>query len=812
MPTIRHLHVLVCALVAALLLFPPSARALSGAELKCQSEIGKASSRFAKTIHQAHRRCEDERVKQGSCTQDRRAARVMRAAERLVKELTNRCESVALGNLGFPGACPDAAGPPFTTSDLLSCLDGSHRPRLIAALGTAYPGDAVLVATRLRCQAQIGVASERLVLAVAKTRQRCLDRQLAGKTSSAVQCRAAVPPFGPGTGDATTDRRLGKAGAKLESIVARGCGGVVLEELGFPGACADPDGAPFTASDLTACVGGLYRQVAHDLIEFEYPGGPGPIPTSSPTVAPTPTATAPTATATDGGPTATPTPIPTLTPIATPTAGPGVGDLRGLVAPDGDADGDGFSNTIELASCSNPADPASTPENDASFCNNNTIFSDARGPAWGNTNKLAEPTYGIATTTLQAQNAADCGVYCQTTPNIGSPEACNGNWPWSGVPEHGFYELGATVEANFPDESGNRLAATIFLPPGVTCTPDDAPVCDGVTDPVVCTAPGGATYPAVVITEGFTGSQRMYFWAAHRLAAQGYVTMTFDVSGQGRSQGSFPNGDAGIAADQSGGGSGFARDSGAALNWFVSSANPIRNLVAIDPLLIPNQGTGATSITEDYVLGLAGHSAGATGAITYQQSTVAAYPVRTRAVVGWSHFDAAGTIGNVPIQMHSGDEDSGFIQPPGSGNQGPAMERRYDRLRGDRDLNGTPDFTPHDRQIVMLEDGTHLSYSQVPWAYYPTWGEEVQYHYTLAWFDKYLRGDLGRTMGAVTANVIQSVDPYSDYFECTSGPDCYSATARLKMSHVHLSDTWCSRYDIGGDANTDVKGGGCRTQ
>jgi dienelactone hydrolase len=502
--------------------------------------------------------------------------------------------------------------------------------------------------------------------------------------------------------------------------------------------------------------------------------------------------------------------IATSTTSTSSTTIPDFASLAESVGPNGDADGDGYSNTLELASCSNPADATSTPLNDDSLCANATVFSDTLGPAWGNTNHLSEPTYNAAVAALQVQNVADCGVYCQTTPNIGSPEACNGNWPWSGVPEHGFYEAGETVEVNFPDEDGNRLAGTIFLPPGVTCLPAGQPHCDGITDAVVCTAPGGATYPAVVICDGFTGTQRMYYWAGHRLAEQGYVAMTFDVSGQGRSQGTFPNGDQGIAADL-GTGDGFARDIGAAMNFVVSAANPVRGLIAVSPLLIENQTALGADHTEPYVLGVAGHSAGATATVAYQQSTEALYPVRARAGVGWSHFDGADTIGNIPLQLHSGDEDSGFIQPPGSGNTAPAQERRYDRLGGDRDLDSVVDFTKHDRQIIMTEDGTHLDYSQVPWAYTPTWGEEVQYHYTLAWFDKYLRGDVARTMSSVVGNVIQNVPP-GDYAECTSGPTCFTATQRLKMSHVHLSGTWCSRYDVGGVTSADMKGGGCVTQ
>src|SRR3954469_13487869 len=44
-------------------------------------------------------------------------------------------------------------------------------------------------------------------------------------------------------------------------------------------------------------------------------------------------------------------------------------------------------------------------------------------------------------------------------------------------------------------------------------------------------------YPGVVITTGsIQGSERMYFWLAQDLAERGYVVLTYDVQGQGRSE------------------------------------------------------------------------------------------------------------------------------------------------------------------------------------------------------------------------------------------------------------------------------------
>jgi hypothetical protein len=44
-------------------------------------------------------------------------------------------------------------------------------------------------------------------------------------------------------------------------------------------------------------------------------------------------------------------------------------------------------------------------------------------------------------------------------------------------------------------------------------------------------------YPGVVVTTGSVqGSEGMYFWLAEDLAERGYVVLTYDVQGQGRSE------------------------------------------------------------------------------------------------------------------------------------------------------------------------------------------------------------------------------------------------------------------------------------
>jgi hypothetical protein len=68
-------------------------------------------------------------------------------------------------------------------------------------------------------------------------------------------------------------------------------------------------------------------------------------------------------------------------------------------------------------------------------------------------------------------------------------------------------------------------------------------------------------------------------------------------------------------------------------------------------------------------------------------------------------------------------------------------------------------------------------------------------------------------LGAAPAGVINSVDAFNDHAPC-SPPQvgCHTATERLKLVHVHLSSTWCSRFDVGGDTSGNMKGGSCGTQ
>ncbi len=358
------------ALIVAILLgvgLPTSARtarALTNTELKCQQTIGKEGAKYAKRREKALRGCAYAQARGDACDTAKRDKQIASAEAKLGQRLEQKCGDVALENLGFPGACSDGNGPPFAAQDLVACIRDSHLARVDMAVATEYPAThGTLDGAEINCQKTIGVEGERFIAAKLKYRAKCLDDQLKGKLDAAVNCRAQVPPNGAGTGDPKTDSRITKAVTKLRTKIDRKCSGVSLEDLGFPNMCDDPDGPPFSASNLEDCIEDTHEQKADEMVGFEYPGAapatPTPVVTPSPD---TPTPTGGGATATGGGgatPTATPTPsgscvLPNPIPeVLSFVAKPGVDLDTGWTGISHDVPGvdDGAITAVRLSNC-----------------------------------------------------------------------------------------------------------------------------------------------------------------------------------------------------------------------------------------------------------------------------------------------------------------------------------------------------------------------------------------------------------------------------------------------------------------------------
>ena len=119
---------------------------------------------------------------------------------------------------------------------------------------------------QLRCQRTIGRAGKVYLKDVLTARQDCLIRQFEGKLPlDTIDCRATP------TGHERTDKRLTRADNRLSKDLNSACRDVVLEGLGFPGACADPDSPPFTHDDLFVCLRDINNEKATELVYTEFP-------------------------------------------------------------------------------------------------------------------------------------------------------------------------------------------------------------------------------------------------------------------------------------------------------------------------------------------------------------------------------------------------------------------------------------------------------------------------------------------------------------------------------------------------------------
>ena len=303
--------------------------------------------------------------------------------------------------------------------------------------------------------------------------------------------------------------------------------------------------------------------------------------------------------------------------------------------------------------------------------------------AWGQTVKdFSDPTESAEVVALSAENVLQ---RMGESPESKGPYAL-GHWPWTGDPDRtpAKWEAagkGEVHDLRFPNRNGVSLHATIWVPSGFK----------------------GAR-PGIVYSPGVLSDEAMYFWFAQGMAEAGYVVMTYEIPGQGRSD----QGTSDPPAE--------LRD---ALTFFLSAANPARAKV------------DATRI------GTAGHSLGA-GAV----QSVGDFGGVVKAIS--AHSDLRGTYaGSAPIQGQGADYDN-FIFPPmpsqdGAGGRSDGKLGAFAAIR-ERGVSV---------QEVVIESATHLAWSHVPWSYTAVWSEEVALHYSLAWFDRWLMGN--RRRGGKTA-------------------------------------------------------------
>jgi dienelactone hydrolase len=253
----------------------------------------------------------------------------------------------------------------------------------------------------------------------------------------------------------------------------------------------------------------------------------------------------------------------------------------------------------------------------------------------------------------------------------------------------------------FTDPEGQRLDARLFLPCDETCT--------GMPDGLRRFAP---PYPAVVVVHGGSANQEMYWWATEPLAEAGYMVLSFQVP-----------------LHENTGPTVFPADTEAALDYLTST---------------PAAPTAAGDVNHRWAqldrdrIGLAGHSAGG-----FAVSQVGQEDPRVSAIVSWDRAQSSPMRSDLPLRAPAlfvtADYNcqkvpvcvpQPYAEPPdplGPGDK----DTDFQRLRA----------AGVDTMKVALRAATHLDFTQFGIAGTGSrYGAATTAYYTLAWFDRYLRG------------------------------------------------------------------------
>lgn len=278
-------------------------------------------------------------------------------------------------------------------------------------------------------------------------------------------------------------------------------------------------------------------------------------------------------------------------------------------------------------------------------------------------------------------------------------------------------------------------------------------------------------FPAISITPGSVQApEPAYWWAAQLLAEAGYLVLTFDAQGQGRSEtfGHADDGSESITFD------GFPFQQ--AINFHELTVEAVEFLLSTpsDPNPFAFGGDGAVGydvffpywadvqyLSDGFAnVGLAGHSFGASG-VTFAQdpahNTMNLENIRT--IVAWDNLASEYT----PTVPAMGQNGESFTEPSFHLER-PDPEEKKDAFNTWREAGV-------DTMQIAPRAATHLEWSYIPQLPLAasSWGQAIVAYYTLAWFDRYLIQDL-----SADARLLTTVYNASDNENCGGNDNCYS--------------------------------------
>ena len=286
------------------------------------------------------------------------------------------------------------------------------------------------------------------------------------------------------------------------------------------------------------------------------------------------------------------------------------------------------------------------------------------------------------------------------------------------------------------------------------------------------TRDGPPKRPGVVITTGSVQApEELYLYAATTLAKKGYVVMTYDVQGQGRSDtfGEAPDENEGVpgtAASQ------LHRRHGGRAQLPAVDARPAptsrcratarqRCTAQGRSAAWPRAGTRPTTrpsgCSTRRRIGIIGHSLGASA--VSQVCCAGPYASVVDAVVAWDNLSVpSGITPRVPAIGMSADY--GLVQTPFTAEPNPQSKNSASNAYSAAGI---------DTAQLNWRGGTHYEWSYIPNpGFGATWrGMDMAAWYTAAWLDKYVKGDATADARLLTDrwrddDLEQSIDPDND--------------------------------------------------
>jgi hypothetical protein len=247
----------------------------------------------------------------------------------------------------------------------------------------------------------------------------------------------------------------------------------------------------------------------------------------------------------------------------------------------------------------------------------------------------------------------------------------------------------------------------------------------------------GDDLPGVVIETGSVQApETLYWWFAQRLVRNGYVVMTYDVRGQGRSDNRTPDGESGTNLNSNV----FATNLVDTIEFFLSTPEkpypqaPARGAFPATP------HNPFFDVVDHDRLGIVGHSLGATGVSVVQGMDP--WPGRlldsnpVDVAVAWDNLSATGSLAGVTVEPRvptmGQSADYGLVPTPFT--EPPNPQGKNAGFGAWRDA-GIPSYQ------VNIRGGSHYEWSLLPG--FPTsswdWGNPLADHYSLAWLDRWLK-------------------------------------------------------------------------